>query len=186
MPTALLCRTFQIPSTEALPSLFLHTQDKVSRTIILLSILSSVKKEIEKANRFWKKGLYERGYLICPEEDPLQSLHTKTVLVIYYYQRHERLSFSQVLFSLICWYNTASKLFFFLSVSFSLSKILCVWSEVVRVKIYWFCQLHFLVRVCWLQKLPTLWWKLTLPLKLSLFCLKLCSSTKRVSVISDI
>ena len=163
MPTALLCRTFQIPSTEALPSLFLHTQDKVSRTIILLSILSSVKKEIEKANRFWKKGLYERGYLICPEEDPLQSLHTKTVLVIYYYQRHERLSFLQVFFSLICWYNTASKLFFFLSVSFSLSKILCVWSEVVRVKIYWFCQLHFLVRVCWLQKLPTLWWKL-LPL----------------------
>ena len=38
---------------------------------------------------------------------------------------------------------------------------------VVRVKIYWFCQLHFLVRVCWLQKLPTLWWKLPF------FCLKL-------------
>ena len=104
MPTALLCRTFQIPSTEALsPKSFLHTQDKVSKTIILLSILSSVKKEIEKANRFWKKGLYERGYLICPEEDPLQSLHTKTVLVIYYLQRrHERLSFLQVFFSLIC------------------------------------------------------------------------------------
>lgn len=166
MPTALLCRTFQIPSTEALPSLFLHTQDKVSRTIILLSILSSVKKEIEKANRFWKKGLYERGYLICPEEDPLQSLHTKTVLVIYYLASEARKAaflFASAFFPDLLIQYCVKTFFFLLSVSFSLSKILCVWSEVVRVKIYWFCQLHFLVRVCWLQKLPTLWWKL-LPL----------------------
>ena len=45
------------------------------------------------------------------------------------------------------------KTFFFL---FHWQNIVYEVKYVVRVKIYWFCQLHFLVRVCWLQKLPTL------------------------------